>query len=84
LVLPAGPTFPQQDVTKPLVDKLTARIAKLESVCANENKTYCNKSVTPGEGRLIYCMQAHDDKISHHCDYELREIASSVQAPWTD
>ena len=79
LVLPMGPTFAQQDVTKPLVEKLTARIAKLESACAKDIKKYC-KTVTPGEGRMIYCMQAHEDKISVQCDYELGEAASSVQA----
>jgi cysteine rich repeat protein len=79
LVLPVGPTFAQQDITKPLVEKLTARIAKLESACASDIKKYC-KTVTPGEGRMIYCMQAHEDKISPQCDYELGEVASSVQA----
>jgi len=79
LVLPVGPTFAQQDITKPLVEKLTARIAKLESACGSDIKKYC-KTGTPGEGRMIYCMQAHEDKISSQCNYELGEIASSVQA----
>jgi hypothetical protein len=79
LILPVGPTFAQQDVTKSLVEKLTARIAKLEAACAKDIKKYC-KTVTPGEGRMIYCMQAHEDKISPQCDYELGEAASGAQA----
>ena len=78
-VLPVGPTSAQQDVAKSIVEKLTARIAKLETACAKDIKKYC-KTVTPGEGRMIYCMQAHEDKISPQCDYELGEAASSVQA----
>jgi hypothetical protein len=78
-VLPVGPTSAQQDVAKSLVEKLTAKIAKLETACAKDIKKYC-KTVTPGEGRMIYCMQAHEDKISPQCDYELGEAASSAQA----
>lgn len=66
------------DVAKTLQQKLTARVAKLESACASDIKKYC-KTVTPGEGRLIYCMQAHEDKISAKCAYELEESATSVQ-----
>ncbi len=78
-VLPVGPTSAQQDVAKSIVEKLTAKVAKLETACAKDIKKYC-KTVTPGEGRMIYCMQAHEDKISPQCDYELGETASSVQA----
>ena len=78
-VLPVGPTSAQQDVAKSIVEKLTAKVARLESACAKDIKKYC-KTVTPGEGRMIYCMQAHEDKISPQCDYELGEAASSVQA----
>jgi hypothetical protein len=35
--------------------------------------------VTPGEGRMIYCMQAHEDKISPKCAFELGEATTSVQ-----
>jgi len=78
-VLPVGPMSAQQDVAKSIVEKLTAKVAKLESACAKDINKYC-KTVTPGEGRMIYCMQAHEDKISPQCDYELGEAAASVQA----
>ena len=79
LILSVGAASAQTDVGKKFMEKLTARIAKLESACAKDIKKYC-KTVTPGEGRIIYCMQAHEDKISPKCDYELGEAASSVQA----
>ena len=33
------------------MEKLTAKVAKLESACAKDIKKYC-KTVTPGEGRM--------------------------------
>jgi Cysteine rich repeat len=77
-ILSAGPVSAQADLGKTILEKLAARVAKLESACASDIKKYC-KTVTPGEGRLIYCMQAHEDKISVKCAFELGEAATSVQ-----
>jgi Golgi apparatus protein 1 len=77
-ILSAGSVSAQAELGKTILEKLTARVAKLESACANDIKKYC-KTVTPGEGRLIYCMQAHEDKISVKCSFELGEAATSVQ-----
>jgi Golgi apparatus protein 1 len=68
----------QTEIGKTIIGQLAAKVAKLESACASDIKKYC-KTVTPGEGRMIYCMQAHEDKISPKCTYELGEAASSVQ-----
>ena len=77
-ILSAGPVSAQADLGKTILEKLAAKVAKLESACANDIKKYC-KTVTPGEGRMIYCMQAHEDKISVKCTFELGEAATSVQ-----
>jgi Golgi apparatus protein 1 len=77
-VLSAGPASAQTDIGKTILEKLTVRITKLENACAKDIKKYCN-TVTPGEGRMIYCMQAHEDKISPKCAFELGDAASSVQ-----
>jgi hypothetical protein len=74
----AGPVCAQADLGKTILEKLTARVAKLESACASDIKKYC-RTVTPGEGRMIYCMQAHEDKISIKCAFELGEAATNVQ-----
>jgi hypothetical protein len=78
VILSAGSASAQTDVGKTILSKLTAKVAKLESACAGDIKKYC-RDVTPGEGRMIYCMQAHEDKISVKCAYELGEAATSVQ-----
>ena len=74
----AGPVCAQADLGKTILEKLTAKVAKLESACASDIKKYC-RTVTPGEGRMIYCMQAHEDKISVKCAFELEEAATNVQ-----
>jgi hypothetical protein len=68
----------QADIAKTIQEKLTAKIKKLEVACSKDIKKYCT-TVTPGEGRMIYCMQAHEDKVSPQCAYELEESASGVQ-----
>jgi Golgi apparatus protein 1 len=79
VILSVGSTWAQTNLGKTIVEKLTAKITKLENSCARDIRKYC-KDVTPGEGRMIYCMQAHEDKISPKCAYELEETAGSVQA----
>jgi Cysteine rich repeat len=78
-VLSVGSVSAQTSVGKAILDKLNARVEKLESACAKDIKKYCS-TVTPGEGRMIYCMQAHEDKISPKCVFELEEAATAVHA----
>jgi hypothetical protein len=77
ILLSASPVSAQTSIGKTILDKLNARVAKLESVCANDIKKYC-RMVTPGEGRTVYCMQAYEDKISPKCAFELEEAAASI------
>jgi Cysteine rich repeat len=79
VILSAGSASAQTNLGKTIVEKLTAKITKLENACRGDIKKYC-RDVTPGEGRMIYCMQAHEDKISPKCAFELGEAAASVQA----
>jgi hypothetical protein len=69
----------QSDVTKTFVARLIEQAARLEKSCAKEIKKYCS-TVTPGEGRMIYCMQAHEDKIGPGCSYDLQEVVLALQA----
>ena len=78
VILLVGSASAQTEIGKTIVEKLAARIEKLEKSCAKDIKKYC-RTVTPGEGRLLYCMQAHEDKISAKCAFDLEESATSVQ-----
>ena len=73
----AGAVSAQTSVGKAILDRLNAGVEKLESVCAQDIKKYCSK-VTPGEGRMVYCMQAFEDKISPKCAYALEEAATRI------
>jgi Cysteine rich repeat len=78
VILSVGSAPAQTDIAKAIQEKLAAEAAKLESSCADDIKKYCS-TVTPGEGRMIYCMQAHEDKISPKCAFDLEEAATDVQ-----
>jgi hypothetical protein len=77
-ILSVGPASAQTDIGKAVQEKLATEAAKLEQSCADDIKKYCS-DVTPGEGRMIYCMQAHEDKISPKCTYDLEEATADVQ-----
>ncbi len=69
----------QSDIAAAIRAKFAAQVSKLEESCASELKKYCS-TVTPGEGRMLYCMQAHEDKISAKCAFDLEEAVGNVQA----
>lgn len=46
--------------------------------CKSEIETYC-KDVTPGEGRILACLYAHQDKLSGKCDYALYDAAARLE-----
>ena len=71
--------YAQTDMMRLLGERLAAGFKKLETACGEEVKKFCS-TVTPGEGRLIYCMQAHEDKISDGCASTLDEVAYQAEA----
>jgi len=68
----------QTDGTAAILQKVTAAIQSLEKSCGNDIKKFC-RNVTPGQGRIIFCMQAYEDKISPKCAFELREAEVNIQ-----
>jgi Cysteine rich repeat len=63
--------------TQQLAARLDAAVNKVEAACSDDLKKYCS-TVTPGEGRLILCMQAHEDKVSEKCDFALFEASRKI------
>jgi len=70
--------YAQTDMMGLLRERLGAGLKKLETACGEDVKKFCS-TVTPGEGRLIYCMQAHEDKISDGCASTLDEVAYQAE-----
>lgn len=50
----------------------------LIDACQNDIEQYCSQ-VTPGEGRILHCMAAHEDKISGQCEYAFYQAASLLE-----
>ena len=47
--------------------------------CENELTTFCS-TVTPGQGRLMMCLGAHEDKISVGCAVAVYDAAMAIDA----
>ena len=45
--------------------------------CQKELATYC-REVTPGEGRILACLYAFQDKLSARCEYALYDSAGQL------
>lgn len=64
-----------------LVTQASAQDTLLEYVvesCKGDLEQYCSQ-VTPGEGRLLHCVAAHEDKLSGQCNYALYQAASLLE-----
>lgn len=46
--------------------------------CQKEIEGFC-KDVTPGEGRILACLYAHNDKLSGQCEYALFDAAVQLE-----
>ena len=51
--------------------------------CTPEIEAYCSQ-VTPGDGRLLACFYAHEDKLSGRCGWALYEGAARLEQFATD
>ena len=64
-----------------LVNPVMAQQQLVESVvngCKAELEKYCSQ-VTPGEGRILACLYAHNDKLSGRCEYALYDAAVQLE-----
>jgi len=46
--------------------------------CEKELTSFCSQ-VTPGEGRILACLYAHNDKLSGQCEYALYDAAVQLE-----
>jgi len=63
------------------VNPLMAQESLIETVangCKEELQKYCS-NVTPGEGRVLACLYAYEDKLSGRCEYALYDAASRLE-----
>jgi len=48
--------------------------------CKAEIEKYC-ANVTPGEGRMLACLYAHEDKLSGRCEFALYDASVRLERP---
>lgn len=61
------------------MEKFAAKqIDNLEIGCKTELETYC-QTVTPGAGRGLACIYAHNDKLSSKCENALYDSSEEFQ-----
>lgn len=53
-------------------------VTTVEQGCSVEIEKYCSQ-VTPGEGRLLACFFAHEDKLSGQCQYALYNASAQLE-----
>lgn len=53
-------------------------VDQLYEACETDVQSFCSQ-VTPGEGRMLHCMAAHEDKISGQCEYALYQAAALLE-----
>jgi hypothetical protein len=73
-------------VTLLKIPALAERKGLIETVAKGyltELETYC-KDVTPGEGRVLACLYAYEDKLSGKCEYTLYDVSAQLQRSMTE
>jgi Golgi apparatus protein 1 len=60
-----------------LRDRVAAAVEAVEGACASDVRSFCG-SVTPGEGRVLLCMQAHEDQVSRRCQFALFRVSRGL------
>jgi len=76
MILYAGAAAAQQKgPAEALAQELVETVA---TGCEKELAAYC-QDVTPGEGRILACLYAHEDKLSRQCDYALIDAAAQLE-----
>jgi hypothetical protein len=61
-----------------LRDRAAQAIDKVADACATDIDDFCGR-VTPGEGRMAFCMLAHEDQMSSGCRSALTGISRDVK-----
>ena len=76
-ILPIGTSEAQTPVAENAKARIAAALTKIQAGCADDIAKFCS-AVTPGEERLMFCMMAHEDKISAKCDYTLYDASRNL------
>jgi len=61
-----------------LRDRVAVAIETVEGACASDISNFCGK-VTRGEGRVLLCMQSHEDQLNRRCQFALYRASRGLE-----
>ena len=70
LLVATGPLLAQDSVAEKV-------ISTVQQGCAVEIESFCSQ-VTMGDGRLLACFYAHEDKLTGQCQYALYQASAEL------
>ena len=53
-------------------------VSDIEKGCSVEIKQFCSQ-VSPGQGRMLACFYAHEDKLSGKCQFALYDAVAELE-----
>ena len=68
----------QGDLAQRLAARAEAAAKTIQDACSPDVTKFCSQ-VTPGDGRLVLCMMAHEDKVSDKCDHALYSAVRNIE-----
>jgi Golgi apparatus protein 1 len=93
-LLAAGSTATSLSAQSQVRDRVAAAVEAVEGSCGADITKFCG-NVSRGEGRVLLCMQAHEDQLSWRCQFALyrasrklnralNRVERIADACWTD
>ncbi|MGE0062772.1 MAG: cysteine rich repeat-containing protein [Xanthobacteraceae bacterium] len=71
------------NVAKQVQDRIDRVAKKVQAACKTDIQRRC-KNVTPGEGRILYCILAYGDKLTPTCAGTMIEVGRDVSMAMND
>jgi hypothetical protein len=71
------------NVAKQVQDRIKVVTKKVQTACKTDIQRRC-KDVTPGEGRMLYCILAHGDKLTPTCAGTMIEVGRDISMAMND
>ena len=82
-LLAATLALPAYAANDPLTQGAQAALDTFTAGCQQELTTFC-KDVTPGEGRILACLYAFQDKVTPRCEYALYDSIGQLDRTLTN
>jgi Golgi apparatus protein 1 len=70
VMLAASSTPTMVSAQSSIRDRIEAAVKDIQAACSGDVQKFCG-NVTRAEGRVLLCMYAHDDQLSHGCEMSL-------------